>query len=68
MQTEAGPEAQFCPTCGMALNLKAAVKLEEERTKADHIMNMLMKDEDVRKIISRKISELCASSQLPHIS
>ncbi len=49
-----GPETQFCPTCGMALNLKATMKLEEEKVKADEIMNILMKDDDVRKIIARK--------------
>ena len=63
---KAGPETQFCPSCGMVLNLRAAVKLEEERAKADQIMDMLMKDDDVRKIIARRISELYASSQLPH--
>jgi hypothetical protein len=52
----------------MVLNLKAAVKLEEERSRADQIMDLLMKDENVRRIIARKISELCASSQLPHTS
>jgi len=61
---KAGPEVQFCPSCGMALSLKAAVRLEEERDKADQIMDLLMKDDDVRKIILRKISELYASSQL----
>lgn len=61
---KAGPETQFCPSCGMVLNLGAAVKLEEERVKADQIMNMLMNDDDVRRIIARKISELYASSQL----
>ena len=62
---KAGPEAQFCPSCGMILNVKTAVKLEEERTKADRIMNMLMKDDEVRKLLVRKVSELYASSQ-PH--
>jgi site-specific recombinase XerD len=65
---KAGPEAQFCPSCGMTLDLKAAVKLEEERTKADQIMNMLMKDEEVRKLLARKVSELYASSQHPSTS
>lgn len=62
---DSGSEAQFCPACGMVLNLKAAVKLEEERTKADRIMDLLMQDEEVRKLLARKVSELYASSQLP---
>jgi hypothetical protein len=52
----------------MVLNMRAAVKLEEERAKADQIMDMLMKDDEVRKTIVRKISELYASSQLPRKS
>jgi integrase/recombinase XerD len=65
---KAGPETQFCPSCGMVLNLRAALIIEEERAKADQIMDMLMKDDDVRRIITRKISELAASSQLPRTS
>lgn len=51
----------------MALSERAAVGLEEERNKADQVMNLLMKDEGVRQIISKKISELyffSASSQI----
>jgi hypothetical protein len=61
-------EAQFCPSCGMVLDLKAAVKLEEERTEADRIMDMLMKDDEVRNLLSRKVNELYASSQPPPTS
>jgi site-specific recombinase XerD len=60
-----GSEMQFCPTCGMALSLSSAMKLDEERAKADKIMDMLIKDPEVRRIISKKISELVASSQFP---
>ena len=60
-----GTEAQFCPACGMVLTDKAAIKLEEERNMADKLMDMLMKDEEVRRLLARKVSELCASSQLP---
>ena len=62
---KAGPEAQFCPSCGMVLDVKAAVKLEEERAKADQIMDMLMKDEEVKKFLARKVHDLYASSRPP---
>lgn len=65
---DSSPEAQFCPSCGMFLELKAAVKLREERTKADRIMDMLIKDEEVRKLLARKIDELYVSSQHPSTS
>jgi integrase/recombinase XerD len=60
-------EDQFCPACGMILNAKAAVHMEEERTKADRIMDLLMKDNDVRSFLSQKVQKLYASSQ-PHPS
>jgi integrase len=65
---KAGPETQFCPSCGMVLNMRAAVKLEEERAKADQIMDALMKDDEVRKLLARKIDELYTSSQHPSTS
>jgi integrase/recombinase XerD len=60
---KASPGAQFCPNCGMVLDVKLAVILEEEKAKADRIMDMLMKDDEVRKLLARKIYGLCASSQ-----
>jgi hypothetical protein len=61
---DSGSNAHFCPACGMVLDQKAAVVLEEERAKADHIMDLLMQDEEVRKLLVRKVSELYESSQL----
>jgi integrase/recombinase XerD len=58
-------DVQFCPACGMVLNPKAAVGLEEERMKADRLMDLLMKDDEVRNLLSRKVHELYDSSQ-PH--
>jgi site-specific recombinase XerD len=65
---KAGPESKFCPKCGMILDAQTAIRLEEERAKADKIMNMLMKDEEVRRLLARRIRELYASSQLPPTS
>ena len=62
-----GTETQFCPTCGMVLTDKAAIKLEEERNMADKLMDMLMKDEEVRRLLARKVSELYGPSR-PHPS
>jgi hypothetical protein len=60
-------EDQFCPACGMVLDAKAAFQLEEERAKADSLIDLLMKDDEVRSLLSRKITEMYASSQ-PHPS
>jgi integrase/recombinase XerD len=37
-------EDQFCPGCVMVLEAKIALQLEDERAKADQLMDMLMKD------------------------
>jgi hypothetical protein len=41
--------------------------LEEERTKADKIMDMLMQDQEVRNLLARKISQLYSPAP-PHPS
>ncbi|MHA1832996.1 MAG: tyrosine-type recombinase/integrase [Candidatus Baldrarchaeia archaeon] len=50
-------ESQFCSNCGMALNIKATLILEEERAKADRIMDILMEDQEVRELIAKKLRE-----------
>ncbi len=62
---DSGSNAQFCTACGMILDQKTAVILDEERAKADQIMDLLMKDEEVRTLLAKKISQLYSSS-LPH--
>jgi len=52
----------------MILDMKTAVRLERERTRADQIMDMLLKDPEVRSLLARKIYELYASSQPPPTS
>jgi len=46
----------------MVLDAKVAVQLEDERAKADHLMDILMKDEEVRALLYRKVHELCSST------
>ncbi len=62
---KAGPESQFCPSCGMILDLRAAVKLEDERSEADRIMNLLIGDDEVKMLLARKISGLVSSPTPP---
>ena len=64
---DSGSNAQFCPACGIVLDQKAAILLEEERTKADKIMDMLMQDQEVRNLLARKISQLYSPAP-PHPS
>jgi len=55
-------EDQFCAACGIVLNAQVAVQLEDERAKADQLMNILMKDDEVRALLYRKVHELCSST------
>jgi integrase/recombinase XerD len=60
-------DTQFCPSCGMVLNQKAAIGLEEERMKADRLMDMLMKDDEVKNLFLQKLQQFYDSVQ-PHHS
>jgi hypothetical protein len=60
---ENGYEVKFCPSCGLVLDDEMALKLEEERAKADRLMDMLMKDNEVRALLGKKVAELFASPQ-----
>jgi ribosomal protein L40E len=50
-------DARFCMKCGLALGVKAAFEMEEARTTADNIMNTLMKDEEFKKMLAKKLKE-----------
>ena len=51
----------------MAPDEKAAVGLEEKRIKADRLMDLLMKDEKVKRLLFQKLQDLNKSSK-PHHS
>ncbi len=53
---------QFCPSCGIVLDGKSAVGIEEERMKADRLMDLLMKDEEVRQLLFQKLKRFYNSS------
>ena len=60
-------ENKHCSKCGGILDLKYAMELEEKRkeqeevrSNADTLMNMLMKDPDVQKVLMEKIALLKA--------
>jgi len=50
-------DAKFCMKCGLALDVKAAFEMEEARTAADNVMNILMKDEEFKKILAKKLRQ-----------
>jgi integrase/recombinase XerD len=62
---DSGSNAQYCPTCGMILDQTTAVSFEEEREKADNIMDKLLEDEEVKTLLAKKILQLYGSGHLP---
>jgi len=57
-QTSNPFDASFCSRCGLALDMKVAVQLEETRRKADQVFDKLLKDPEVRAFLAKKADEL----------
>ncbi|MBD3249474.1 tyrosine-type recombinase/integrase [Candidatus Woesearchaeota archaeon] len=58
-------DAKFCIKCGGILDVKTAMELEKkseveknERSNADNIMDVLMKDKEFQKLFAKKVKEL----------
>lgn len=58
-KTQNGSTSRFCKTCGLPLDEKESNKIlneDVERSRADEIMNKLMEDEEVLKLIKKKLA------------
>jgi integrase/recombinase XerD len=55
--TTNGYDARFCSRCGLALDVKAAFEMDEARGRADGVMDVLMRDEEFRSLLARKLRE-----------
>jgi len=55
--TTSAYDARFCSKCGLALDAKAAFEMEEARRKADSVMDVLMKDEEFKRLLAKKLAE-----------
>ncbi|MFC1803524.1 tyrosine-type recombinase/integrase [Thermoproteota archaeon] len=58
------PTGKFCVKCGMPLNLETAIELDSKRKNWDKIMNTLVEDPDVQKVLAKKIVELGLKDQI----
>jgi ribosomal protein L40E len=52
------PDAKFCSNCGMCLDAKTAVAIDELRAKADTLMNELVKNPEVLNALLKGIEKL----------
>ena len=57
-------DARFCHKCGGILDVKTALEMDEERTKADELMAKLVKDPKVQKVLVRKLMDLGLADDL----
>ena len=51
-------DASFCHKCGCILAVNAAIELDDQRHRADDLMTELMKDEEVQKLLARKVIDM----------
>lgn len=52
--------AIFCFKCGMVLDIKTVVQIEERRREADELMSKLLEDPEVQKFLKKKLKRLLA--------
>jgi integrase len=57
-------DALFCHKCASVLDVKTAMKLDEERSRSDDLMSELVKDPKIQKILLQKILQLGIKDQL----
>jgi site-specific recombinase XerD len=50
-------DAKFCSRCGLALDIQTATQIDEARKKTDGIMDTLMKDDEFKKLLLKKLEE-----------
>jgi site-specific recombinase XerD/RNA polymerase subunit RPABC4/transcription elongation factor Spt4 len=52
------PTSKFCNKCGAVLNVETVLIVEQERAKADNLLNELMKDKETLDYLAKKIIAL----------
>jgi len=52
------PASKFCNKCGAVLDVETVLMVEQERAKADNLLNELMKDKETLDYLAKKIIEL----------
>lgn len=50
-------DARFCSKCGLALDIKVAEEMEDARSKTDSVMNVLMKDDEFKTLLLKKLKD-----------
>jgi predicted amidophosphoribosyltransferase len=51
------PINKFCYKCGSVIDIRTAAEMQEKRAKADELLNILIDDPEVLRLLQRKIIE-----------
>jgi integrase/ribosomal protein L40E len=51
------PIGKFCSRCGSVMDITTALEIQENRAKADELLNILFQDPEVLQLLQRKIIE-----------
>jgi integrase len=57
-KTKNSPISKFCSSCGLALDLKTAIELDETKSKADKIITELVKEPGVVDVLLEAIGQI----------
>ena len=63
-KTPGSPISKFCNRCRTVLDAEAVEELENEREKADNLLNELMKNPEFKEYMLRKVNELGLEKQI----
>lgn len=57
-KTKNSPDARFCDSCGMALDLETAMSIKETTEQIDGYLTKVLEDEDVKNLILSKLRNM----------
>jgi len=57
-QESNSPTSSFCSRCGCPLDVKTAMRLHEEESKTDNIMDRLVEDPDFKELLLSKLKAM----------
>jgi len=59
-QERNSPTSSFCSRCGSPLDMKTAMQLHEEESKIDNVMDDLLEDPEVKKLLLSKLKAMAS--------
>ena len=63
-QENNAPTSRFCTRCGSPLDLKTAMEVQVQEQTTDELMNSLLEDTEVRRLLLTKLRALSSTAQI----